>query len=533
MRAFSQLLDDLVYTRSRNTKLKLIGDYLRENPDPDRGYGLAVLTGTLDIPAVKGAAVRAIAEERVDPVLLYMSRDYVGDMAETVALLWPKSAGEPPEVDDATIRISDAVERLRSASRLDAPRVLAAMLDHLDASGRFALLKLATGALRVGVSARLAKQALADAFGLDVEAVEEVWHGLAPPFTELFDWAEGRAAQPAARNVPIFRPFMLAHPLEETRVSLDEYAAEWKWDGIRVQLVHAGGETRLYSRTGDDISGSFPDVAEAFRTPGVLDGELLVRGSDQGVADLHGGAAASFNALQQRLGRKNVSQKMLGAFPAFVRLYDILFDGERDLRELPWEKRRGELECFAKQLEPDRFDVSQLIEASSFEELEDLRLNARDASIEGIMLKRRDSPYVGGRRASLWYKWKRDPLTADCVLMYAQRGSGKRSSYYSDYTFGCWTDGGELLPVGKAYFGFTDEELKWLDRWVRGHTVQRFGPVREVEKGLVLEVAFNSIHKSSRHKSGLAMRFPRISRIRTDKPAAEADTIAALNALVT
>ena len=533
MRAFSQLLDDLVYTRSRNTKLKLIGDYLKETPDPDRGYGLAALTGTLDIPAVKGAAVRAIAEERVDPVLLYMSRDYVGDMAETVALLWPKPLVEPPEIDDATITITEAVNRLRSASRMDAPRVLATMLDHLDASGRFALLKLATGALRVGVSGRLAKQALADAFGLDVDTVEEVWHGLSPPFTELFDWAEGRAAQPTARDVPVFRPFMLAHPLEETKVSLEDYAAEWKWDGIRVQLVHAGGETRLYSRTGDDISGSFPDVAGAFRTPGVLDGELLVRGEDQGVANVHGGAAASFNALQQRLGRKNVSQKMLGAYPAFVRLYDILFHGDEDLRELPWERRRDRLERFTGGLETDRFDVSQLIEASSFEELEELRLNARDASIEGIMLKRRDSPYVGGRRAGLWYKWKRDPLTADCVLMYAQRGSGKRSSYYSDYTFGCWADDGQLLPVGKAYFGFTDEELKWLDRWVRGHTIQRFGPVREVEKELVLEVAFDSIHSSTRHKSGLAMRFPRISRIRIDKPAAEADRVATLLAMVT
>jgi len=533
MRAFSQLLDDLVYTRSRNTKLKLIGDYLKETPDPDRGYGLAALTGTLDIPAVKGAAVRAIAEERVDPVLLYMSRDYVGDMAETVALLWPKRLDDPPEVDDATISITRAIERLRLTTRLDAPGTLASMLDHLDASGRFALLKLATGALRVGISARLAKQAFADAFGLEIEAVEEVWHGLAPPFTELFDWAEGRAEQPTARDVPIFRPFMLAHPLEDTRVSLDDYAAEWKWDGIRVQLVHAGGHTRLYSRTGDDISGSFPDVAEAFQTPGVLDGELLVRGTEQGVADMHGGAAASFNALQQRLGRKNVSQKMLASYPAFVRLYDILFDGDEDLREFAWEKRRPRLERFASELDADRFDVSQLIEAESFEALEDLRLNARDSSIEGIMLKRRDSTYVGGRRAGLWYKWKRDPLTADCVLMYAQRGSGKRSSYYSDYTFGCWTETGELLPVGKAYFGFTDEELKWLDRWVRGHTIERFGPVREVEKGLVLEVAFDSIHKSSRHKSGLAMRFPRISRIRIDKPAAEADRLATLQLMVT
>ncbi|MES2120121.1 MAG: cisplatin damage response ATP-dependent DNA ligase [Pseudomonadota bacterium] len=536
MRAFSQLLDDLVYTRSRNTKLKLIGDYLKETPDPDRGYGLAALTGTLDIPAVKGAAVRAIAEERVDPALLYMSRDYVGDMAETVALLWPKPLEEPPEIDDATISISEAVARLRSTTRLDAPRTLADMLDHLDASGRFALLKLATGALRVGISARLAKQALADAFGLEVEAVEEVWHGLTPPFAELFDWAEGRTGQPSVRDVPVFRPFMLAHALEETKVSLDDYAAEWKWDGIRIQLVHAGGETRLYSRTGDDISGSFPDVAEAFRTHGVLDGELLVRGEAQG-SGLEVESAASFNALQQRLGRKAVSQKMLGAYPAFVRLYDILFDGEDDLRALPWTERRTRLEAFAADLDPERFDVSQLIAADSFEGLEELRTSARDVAIEGIMLKRRDSLYVGGRRAGLWYKWKRDPLTADCVLMYAQRGSGKRSSYYSDYTFGCWTGdpalGAELLPVGKAYFGFTDEELKWLDRWVRGHTVQRFGPVREVEKALVLEVAFDSIHSSTRHKSGLAMRFPRVSRIRTDKPAAEADRIVTLKAMAT
>lgn len=532
MRAFSQLLDDLVYTRSRNSKLKLIGDYLRHVPDPDRGFGLAALTGTLDIPHVKPAAIRGLVEERIDPVLFYMSRDYVGDSAETISLLWPGRAGEPPEIDDATISITEAIERLRAAPKLQAPRELAEMLDHLDASGRFALLKLATGGLRVGINARLAKQALAQAFGIEVEAVEEVWHGLRPPFTELFDWAEGRTGQPRVRDVPVFRPFMLAHPLEDTRVSLDDYAAEWKWDGIRVQLVHAAGETRLYSRTGDDISGSFPDVAEAFASRGVLDGELLVRGEAQG-SGLEVESAASFNALQQRLGRKTVSAKMLGSYPAFVRLYDILFDGEEDLRDLPWHERRKRLESFAERLDPVRFDVSQLIAADSFERLEELRTGARDVAIEGIMLKRRDSSYVAGRRTGLWYKWKRDPLTADCVLMYAQRGSGKRSSYYSDYTFGSWTEEGELLPVGKAYFGFTDEELRWLDRWIRGHTTQRFGPVREVEKGLVLEVAFDSIHASSRHKSGLAMRFPRISRIRTDKPAAEADRIATLLAMAT
>ena len=539
MRAFSQLLDDLTYTRSRNSKLKLIGEYLKETPDPDRGIALAALTGSLDIPHVKPAAIRGLVEERIDPVLFAMSRDYVGDTAETVALLWRRpgsgaDAGclEPAEVDDATIGLSVAVERLRGAGKVAAPGVLASLLDHLDASGRYALLKLATGALRVGISARLAKQALAEAFGLDVDAVEEVWHGLRPPYSELFDWAEGRAAQPTTRDVPVFRPFMLAHPLENLRLSLEDYAAEWKWDGIRVQLVHAGGETRLYSRTGDDISHSFPDVAEAFRVPAVLDGELLVRGEAQG-AGLEVAAAASFNALQQRLGRKNVSQKMLGAYPAFVRLYDVLLVGADDLRTLPWTERRARLESFVPQLDPERFDLSQTIGARDFDHLEELRSAARDVAIEGIMLKKRDSPYVAGRRTGLWYKWKRDPLTADCVLMYAQRGSGKRSSFYSDYTFGCWTEEGDLLPVGKAYFGFTDEELRWLDRWIRNHTVQRFGPVREVEKTLVLEVAFDSIHSSPRHKSGLAMRFPRISRIRTDKPANEADRLVTLQSMVT
>jgi DNA ligase-1 len=532
MRAFSQLLDDLVYSRSRNAKLRLIGEYLKETPDPDRGLALAALTGTLDIKAVKPAQIRAMAMERLDPVLLAMSRDYVGDMAETLSLLWPAPEGEPPALDDGSVRLSDAVGRLQHASRMDAPRELEGMLDHLDVSGRFALIKLATGALRVGISARLAKQAFADAFGLDDEAVEEVWHGLKPPYAELFDWAEGRGQQPSAEDMPLFRPFMLAQPLEDLRVSLDDYAAEWKWDGIRIQLVHAGNQTRLYSRTGDDISHSFPEIAESFDRRGVVDGELLVRGADQG-AEEHGGAAASFNALQQRLGRKTVSAKMRGEFPAFVRLYDILFDGHDDVRALPWTERRARLQRFVGELDASHFDLSALIDAPNFDALEELRASARDAAIEGMMLKRRDSPYVAGRKAGLWYKWKRDPLTADCVLMYAQRGSGKRSSFYSDYTFGCWAADGGLLPVGKAYFGFTDEELKWLDRWVRSHTIERFGPVREVEKGLVLEVAFDSIHFSKRHKSGLAMRFPRISRIRTDKPAAEADTIAALMALVT
>lgn len=525
MRAFADLLDRLIYTRSRNAKLRLIGDYLKSAPDPDRGWAMAALTGNVDLPGVKPAIIRAMVDERVDPVLFRLSRDFVGDTAETVALIWPEPLTPPPQAEPLTL--AAAIDRLMTLSRSEAPAVLAGMLDRLEADERYALLKLATGALRVGVSARLAKTALAEAFGIPVDAVEEVWHGLKPPYAELFDWAEGRAQQPSAANVPVFRPFMLAHPLEETQVSLTDYAAEWKWDGIRVQLVHVAGQTRLYSRAGDDITHSFPEVASVFTTPGVLDGELLVKG------DAQGGEAASFNALQQRLGRKQVSARTLADYPAFVRLYDILFDGSEDLREQPWTDRRARLESFATRLDPNRFDVSALIDASDFTALEEIRAGARDAAIEGVMLKRRDSPYVTGRRVGLWYKWKRDPLTADCVLMYAQRGSGKRSSFYSDYTFGAWTAEGELLPVGKAYFGFTDEELKWLDRFVRNHTTARFGPVREVDKRLVLEVAFDSIHESKRHKSGLAMRFPRIARIRNDKPASEADTIEGLKRLAT
>lgn len=536
MRAFADLLERLVYTRSRTAKLRILGDYLRSTPDPDRGWAMAALTGDLDLPAIKPAMIRALITERVDPVLFALSRDYVGDTAETVALLWPRPPAVPDPVD---LSLGAVVDRLGNASRAEAPALLAGLLDRLEPGERFALLKMATGALRIGVTARLAKTAFAEAFGLDLDRVEELWHGLSPPYAALFAWGEGAAPAPAIRDTPLFRPFMLAHPLEDGRVDMADYAAEWKWDGIRVQIVHAGGETRLYSRAGDDITRAFPDIAAAFALPGALDGELMIRGGDGTVqgsdvqgGDAQGGAAASFNALQQRLNRKTVSARMLSDYPAFVRLYDILFDGDEDLRPLPWTARRARLAALAARLPATRFDLSALIEAEDFTTLEAIRAGARDAAIEGVMLKRRDSAYVGGRRVGLWYKWKRDPLTADCVLMYAQRGSGRRSSFYSDYTFGCWTEGGELVPVGKAYSGITDEELRWLDRWVRGHTTGRFGPVREVEKALVLEIAFDSIHPSTRHKSGLAMRFPRIARIRHDKPAAEADRVETLGRLI-
>ena len=533
MEDFAALIDALVYTRSRNEKLRLIAEYMRATPDPDRGWALAALTDGLDFKAVKSSTIRNALKERIDPVLWTLSRDFVGDTAETASLLWP----EPMSGVEPSPGVAEAVAILSSMTRATVGKDLPRLLDRLDSSGRYALLKLATGAMRIGISARLGKTAFAQAFDVTVDEVEEYWHALQPPYSELFAWAAEGAEPPDTKNVPLFRPFMLAHPLEDTVVSMDDYAAEWKWDGIRVQLVHVandeGGETRLYSRSGDDISATFPEMLDALQIPAVLDGELLVRGNIQGG---EAGGAASFNALQQRLGRKTVSKKMLAEAPAFVRLYDALqLEGE-DLRQLSWTQRRERLEKFVARLPESHFDISQIVQADNFAQLTQIRETTRDDAIEGLMLKRRNSPYIAGRKTGLWYKWKRDPLLVDCVMMYAQRGSGKRSSFYSDYTFGCWDgdpdQGAELLPVGKAYSGFTDEELKKLDRFVRQNTSNRFGPVREVQREMVLEVAFDSVHESKRHKSGLAMRFPRIHRIRWDKPAHEADRIEALRNLM-
>ena len=463
MRRFATLLDTLLLTRSRLGKVAAIVRTLREMPDPDRGWALAALTGGIDFPAIKAGTIRTLLSGRVDPVLWALSRDFVGDTAETASLLWP----EPVTPPGPSPSLTEVVERLSHATRSDAPAILANLLDRLDESGRYALLKFATGALRIGVSARLAKVAFAEAFGVDLDHVEEYWHGQAPPYTDLFAWAADGGAAPSSDLVPLFRPFMLASPLESGELDLTDYAAEWKWDGIRVQLVHVAGQTRLYSRGGDDISAAFPEMVGALGQPAVLDGELMVRGEAQGRTtgpEGKGGGAASFNALQQRLGRKTVSAKMLTEAPAFLRIYDLLLADGEDLRPLPWHERRARLESFVTRLDPMRFDLSSLIEAPDWDTLAQLRAGARDAAIEGIMFKHRQSAYVPGRRVGLWYKWKRDPLLIDCVLMYAQAGSGKRSGLYSDFTFGCWTadpdKGGELVPVGKAYFGFTDAELK-------------------------------------------------------------------------
>jgi DNA ligase-1 len=559
MNRFAELLDRLAYEPGRNNKLRLITSYFREAGDPDRGYALAALTGALSFKHAKPGLIRDLIAARTDPVLFALSYDYVGDLSETVALMWPKAHSPLPprsggEGGERTVpghnnppppSLTEVVTTLRILGKTELPRQLTRWLDELDETGRWALLKLVTGAMRIGISARLAKTAAAALGDKDPHDIELMWPGLTPPYLDLFGWLEGREGKPVNLDPAPFRPVMLAHAIEDADfagLNASDYIAEWKWDGIRVQAVsghdaRGNSVVRLYSRSGEDITKSFPDLLPSLHLSGAIDGELLV---------LRDGRVQTFNVLQQRLNRKVVSPKLTKEYPIHLRAYDLLADGDSDLRELPFAERRARLEAFVKKLDDPRIDLSPTIGFDSWQALTAARADpsaagaGQDAeAVEGVMLKRRDAPYLPGRPKGQWWKWKRDPHIIDAVLMYAQRGHGKRSSYYSDYTFGVWIsgeDGEQLVPVGKAYFGFTDEELMQIDRFVRRNTTEKFGPVRHVvhepDQGLVLEVAFEGLQRSTRHKSGVAMRFPRINRLRWDKPPREADRLETLEKML-
>jgi len=550
MNRFARLLDRLAYEPGRNNKLRLIQAYFREVGDPDRGYALAALTGALSFKHAKAGLIRDLIAERTDPVLFELSYDYVGDLSETVALMWPKASSALSHAHSGmTSRspptLTDVVTTLRTLGKSELPAQLARWLDELDETGRWALLKLVTGAMRIGISARLAKTAAAALGHKEAHEVELLWPGLSPPYLDLFAWLDGIGEKPVNLDPAPFRPVMLAHAIEDadfTDLDPAHYMAEWKWDGIRVQAVSsldARGNpvARLYSRTGEDITGSFPDLLPSLHLAGAIDGELLV---------MRDARVQSFNVLQQRLNRKVVSPKLMKDFPIHLRAYDLLGEGGDDLRTLPFSERRARLEAFVQKLKDPRVDLSPLIAFDSWERLAAARADPASAgagadaeAVEGVMLKRGDARYLPGRPRGQWWKWKRDPHIIDAVLMYAQRGHGKRSSFYSDYTFGVWTtseEGEELVPVGKAYFGFTDEELLRIDRFVRRNTTEKFGPVRHVAHepthGLVLEVAFEGLQRSTRHKSGIAMRFPRINRLRWDKPPRDADRLETLEKML-
>src|ERR1700686_1196477 len=554
MNRFAELLDRLAYEPGRNNKLRLLTKYFREVEDPDRGYALAALTGALSFKHAKPGLIRDLIAARTDPVLFSLSYDYVGDLSETVALMWPSPSPLPPRAEEGgnaghnnppPPTLTEVVTTLRTLGKTEMPKQLSRWLDELDETGRWALLKLVTGAMRIGISARLAKTAAAELGDKDPHELELMWPGLTPPYLELFAWLEGRAEKPVNLDPVPFRPAMLAHAIEDTDfagLEAADFIAEWKWDGIRVQAVSgrdARGniQARLYSRSGEDITKSFPDLLPSLHLPGAIDGELLV---------VRDGRVQSFNVLQQRLNRKLVSPKLTKDYPIHLRAYDLLGEGDADLRTLPFAHRRKLLEAFVTKLDDARIDLSPTIAFDSWEALTSARRDPSSAgagedaeAVEGVMLKRRDAPYLPGRPKGQWWKWKRDPHIIDAVLMYAQRGHGKRSSYYSDYTFGVWTpgeNGEQLVPVGKAYFGFPDEELLQIDRFVRRNTTEKFGPVRHgvhaPDQGLVLEVAFEGLQRSSRHKSGVAMRFPRINRLRWDKPPREADRLETLERML-
>jgi DNA ligase 1 len=583
MNRFAALLDRLAYEAGRNNKLRLLTDYFRTTADPDRGYALAAITGALSFRHAKPGLIRALIMARTDPTLFALSYDYVGDLSETVALMWPvrerdrplpasrvraseeacsmariasadavpappRPGGvreEEPAVASHGPTLAEVVTTLAALGKADLPAQLSEWLDGLDEVGRWALLKLVTGALRIGVSTRLAKTAVAALGDRDVDEIEIIWPSLKPPYGDLFAWLEGRAGKPESGDPALFRPPMLSHAIEEADfAALDAAAflAEWKWDGIRVQAMayrRPDGQIikRLFSRTGEDISPSFPDLLQSFAFEGALDGELLI---------MRDGRVQPFNVLQQRLNRKTVTPKLMAEFPAHLRAYDVLVDGTIDVRGETFAARRTRLESLVGRLDAAPVDLSPLVPFASWEELAAARADPAAAgagadaqAVEGVMIKRRDAPYLPGRPKGPWWKWKREPFVVDAVLMYAQRGHGKRSSFYSDYTFGVWRAGPageELVPVGKAYFGFTDAELGEIDKFVRHNTVNRFGPVREVahaaDRGLVFEVAFEGLQRSTRHRSGIAMRFPRISRLRWDKHPRDADRIETLEALL-
>ena len=513
MEAFSNLLSDLILTGSRNRKISLLVEYFSTTSDPDRGYALAALTGTLNFKNIKSSLFKELIREKQDGYLFDLSYDYVGDLAETVSLLWDqKKAGNMPS-------LSSLFDSLARVKKEDLKNHISEVLDIGTADQRWAFIKLFTGGLRIGVSSRLVKQALANYGNLKLEEIEKIWHGLNIPYINLFSWLEKKDHKPKISIYDIFHPMMLAHPLvaekDLTTANTKDFIAEYKWDGIRVQIVSHSEGCRLYSRTGDEVTNSFPEISKTIKGNFVLDGELLA-GIDN--------KPKTFNDLQQRLNKKSPTEKFIKINPSFVKVYDVLFFNGIDLRDNPLNERKKILNSYFNKNRSPLF-LSETIKFRNWEELNKIRDISDNQIHEGVMIKLTSSPYISGRPRGKWFKWKRNPKIVDAIIMYAQRGHGKRSSFYSDYTFGVFNKDEELVPIGKAYSGFTDEELNRLDKFVRTKTTNRFGPVREVEKTLVVEIAFDDISFSKRHKSGIALRFPRFKRIRWDKPVNEVETL--------
>ena len=524
MRRFTALFMALDATTSTRRKVAALAGYFRAAPPHDVAWAVYFLTGRRMKRLVGSRDLReaAVAAAGIPAWLFEASYDAVGDLAETIALLLPP----PVAADDATLAawVDGELAPLAGLPSPDVQARLRAAWQRLPRDERFVFGKLITGAFRVGTARQLVYRGLAEATGIPVADIAHRLIGEWTPSPQFFDRLRAPVAAGDAHRP---YPFFLAYPLEDDPATLGDvcdWQAEWKWDGIRAQVLRRADRGSVWSRGEDAVDDAFPEIVEAARRlpPGtVLDGEILAWSGEDA-------RPLPFARLQQRLNRKAPGQKLLRDTPVVLVAYDVLeLDGD-DVRDRPLAERRAALERLLPV--PPSLRVSPLLPSNDWAALAQARAQSREARAEGLMLKRRDSPYGVGRVRGPWWKWKIEPYTIDAVLVYAQAGHGRRASLYTDYTFAVWR-GGELVPFAKAYSGLTDEEIRKVDAWVRAHTLERFGPVRRVEPRLVFELAFEAIQASSRHKSGIAVRFPRILRWRVDKPAAEADTLDTLAAL--
>lgn len=526
MKRFAELFIALDRTTRINPKVAALAAYFTDAPEPDRLWTVALLSGRRPKRAITTTRLREWAAEAAGLPLWLFEECYpvVGDLAETIALVLPPPGGR------STATLSDWMDEIGALAQLDEAarklRILAAW-DRLDRTERFLFNKLITGGFRVGVSQKLMTRALARATGID-EA--ELAHRLMGDWTPAAtSWARLIEAPDPAAALSRPYPFYLAYQLEESPDVLGDpghWLAEYKWDGIRGQLIVRGGAHFLWSRGEELMTDRFPELARArdvLPAGTVIDGEVLAWQGDRPLP---------FAALQTRIARKTVPRKLLTQAPVILKAYDLLEDAGQDIRAMPLAERRARLEALVAALPSDiPLQLSPLLRFDDWDGLAQTRATARAAGAEGVMLKRAAAPYLAGRRKGDWWKWKLDPLTVDAVMIYAQAGHGRRATLYTDFTFAVW-DGDALVPFAKAYSGLTDSEFREITQWVRRNTLQRFGPVRQVRPEHVFEIAFEGIQQSTRHKSGVALRFPRMARWRRDKPVAEANTLDDLRALL-
>ena len=520
MKDFAALYAALDETTATNDKIAALVSYFRSAPPADSAWAVHFLSGRRPKRLFRAADLRAwAAEEAAIPEWLFdESYHAVGDLAETIALLLPE--GEAANDRPLAWWVEERLLVLRDLDPGEQRAALVSAWRELSGRERYVWNKLLTGAFRVGASQRLVVRALGEVSGVSDEVIAHRLMGTWEPGPGFFERLVAHDTRDADWSRPY--PFLLAHALEQDPAGLGEPAewqAEWKWDGIRAQLIRRGGQTFLWSRGEDLLNGRFPEVEEAaafLPTGTVLDGELL---------PWRGGGPLPFAQMQRRIGRKTLGRKLLAEVPVVLVAYDLLEDGGEDVRSLPLARRRARLEALVAALPTGAtIRLSPIVEAGSWQTLAAARRAARELGAEGLMLKHIESAYGVGRRRGDWWKWKVDPLTVDAVLIYAQPGSGRRAGLFTDYTFGVW-DGDRLVAFAKAYSGLTDEEIRQVDAFVRRNTLEKFGPVRVVKPELVFELGFEGIQPSTRHKSGLAVRFPRMLRWRTDKPASEADTL--------